>query len=68
MLQTASPSENRRNGVGAGFLTLLVLSVMACDGAVGGLCLDCLSVVVRADERTCLRQWKRGCTVKSEKK
>ena len=38
--EAASPGEDRGNGVGGGGLTLLPLSVVAGDGAVGSLSLD----------------------------
>lgn len=42
--KTTSPGENGSNGVGRGLAALLVLAVVAGDGAVGGLSLEGLAV------------------------
>lgn len=44
MLQTTRPREDGRNGVGGGGVALLVLTVVACHGAVRSLGLDCLAI------------------------
>jgi hypothetical protein len=42
--QTASPCEDRSDGVGGGFLALLVLTVVTSDGSMGSFSFDSLAV------------------------
>jgi len=44
VLQPAGPCVDRRDGVGRGFLALLVLTIVAGDRAVGGFSLDRLAI------------------------